>query len=186
MISYLKGKVTEIEADYVVVETAGIGYQVFVGHPYESKINEDVLFYTYHHLREDISALYGFRSKEEKELYVRLLSVKGVGPKVGMTILASTTVNMLIQAIDTEDVAYLKKIPGIGPKAAGQIILDLKGKLASTQEKLVNPMIIEATEALTALGYTKKEIDYALTDIDKDIEQVEDIVRFALNKIMTK
>lgn len=184
MIAYIKGNIAIIQADSVVVDVQGIGYEIFVGHPYEYEMNQEVMFYTYNHIREDINALYGFPTSEEKVLYNRLLSVKGVGPKVGMTILASTTPNMLIHAIDSEDVGYLKKIPGIGPKAAGQIILDLKGKLATSDTVTIQPHVKEAIEALTALGYTKKEIDFAMKDLPDTLETVEEIVKASLQKIM--
>ena len=184
LIAYVKGTVALIQSDYIVIDVQGIGYQIQVGHPYEFAVDKEVMLYTYHHIREDISALYGFTTMEEKQLYIRLLSVKGVGPKVGMTILASTTFNMLVNAIESEDVAYLKKIPGIGPKAAGQIILDLKGKLADAEMASQTPQFNEAIEALQALGYTKKEIEFAMKDINDATMSVEDVVRAALKKIM--
>ena len=184
LIAYVKGTVALIQSDYIVIDVQGIGYQIQVGHPYEFAVDKEVMLYTYHHIREDISALYGFTKKKKKQLYIRLLSVKGVGPKVGMTILASTTFNMLVNAIESEDVAYLKKIPGIGPKAAGQIILDLKGKLADAEMASQTPQFNEAIEALQALGYTKKEIEFAMKDINDATMSVEDVVRAALKKIM--
>ena len=184
MIAHIRGKIEEIQADSCIVDVHGVGYQLFVPQPYEYEKGSDAFFYVYHHVREDINALYGFKTTEEKNLYIRLLSVKGVGPKVAMTILSATTLHMVIHAIETEDVTYLRKIPGIGPKAAGQIILDLKGKLAATTSVVVNPNENEAIEVLIALGYTKKEIEYAMKDMKSDALTVEEIVKLALKKIM--
>ncbi|GBU11055.1 component of RuvABC resolvasome regulatory subunit [Erysipelotrichaceae bacterium] len=184
MIAHIKGTLTTITINSVVVDVHGVGYQIFVSNPYESKQNTEVFFHTYHHIREDINVLYGFKTLEDKDMYIRLLSVKGVGPKVAMTILATTSSSMVIHAIDTEDVAFLKKIPGIGPKAAGQIILDLKGKLATNLETPANQNQNEAIEVLLALGYTKKEIDFALKGVGTVEVEVEVIVKAALKNIM--
>ena len=184
MIAFIQGTVHHILPDSCIVDVHGVGYQIFVAHPYEFKPKQEVFFYTFHYVKEDINALYGFLTMEEKELYNKLLSVKGVGPKVAMTMLAATTPNQLLQAIDSEDVTYLKKIPGIGPKAAGQIIFDLRGKLVNTSAKLVSPILKEASEALAALGYTKKEIDFAFKNVTVTEQSVEDIVRLGLKNLM--
>lgn len=183
MIARIKGEILEILADSCVVDVRGIGYQIHTPHPHEFKVGEQVNFFTYHHIREDLQALYGFTTKAEKELYIKLLSVKGVGPKVAMTMLAATQNEILLHAIENEDVTYLRKIPGIGPKAAGQIILDLRGKLAAISNTQVLPTQLEVIDALTALGYTKKEIDFAMKNIDKNLE-VESMVKQALKNLM--
>lgn len=184
MIAHIKGLITHIQSDSCIVDVHGVGYQLFVARPYDYKVQEEKIFFTYHHIREDIQALYGFDTMEEKSLYLRLLSVKGVGPRVAMTMIAATSPDMLIHAIEKEDVSYLKKIPGIGPKAASQIILDLRGKLTSDAKPLVNEQSQEAIDALNALGYTKKEIDFALKTIDVKTLRVEAIIKQALKNLM--
>lgn len=184
MIAHIKGEVTDIMPDSCVIDVQGIGYQIFIAHPYELVVGQSLFVYTYHHIREDINALFGFLTMDEKNLYIKLLSVKGVGPKVAMTIIAATEINTLLHAIETDDLTYLKKIPGIGPKAAGQIIFDLKGKLVVNQEPLITAQNKEAIEALKALGYTKKEMDYAFKDLDTDGLSVEEIIKKTLQKLM--
>jgi len=184
MIAYIKGKVAYTTADSCIVDVNGIGYQVYVAHPYDFIKDKEVFLYTFHYIKEDAEALYGFVTLEEKEIYNKLLSVKGVGPKVAMTVLAATAPHQLLQAIEESDVAYLKKIPGIGPKAAGQIIFDLKGKLVMNEQTPIVAELKEAGEALTALGYTKKEIDFAFKNIDITGKTVEEIVRLGLKNLM--
>lgn len=184
VIAYVNGIVNYTTANSCVVDVKGIGYQIFVARPYEFSKGQEVFFYTFHYLKEDVSALYGFLTLEEKELYNKLLSVKGVGPKVAMTVLGATVPTQLLQAIETGDIAYLKKIPGIGPKAASQIIFDLKGKIVNADEVRIVPALKEAGEALTALGYTTKEIDFAFKNIEIEDKSVEDIVRLGLKNLM--
>ncbi|MGL5043096.1 MAG: Holliday junction branch migration protein RuvA [Culicoidibacterales bacterium] len=184
MIAHLRGIIEEVYSDSCIVDVNGVGYQLYLAKPYEYQKGQETFFNVYHHIREDVNSLYGFENVETRVLYMRLLSVKGVGPKVAMTILAATTTHTLIQAIETEDITYLRKIPGIGPKAAGQIILDLKGKLATQTAISVNENLKEAIEVLIALGYTKKEIDFAVKDISDTKLTIEVIVKMALKKIM--
>ena len=133
MISFLKGDIVEINVDYVLVDVNGIGFQVFVGKPQDYS-NGRSLIYTYYHVKEDGVSLYGFKTKQEQDLFLRLINVSGIGPKTASGILGATTTNSLISAIELGNIAFLKKLPSIGPKAAQQIILDLKGKLISDEQ----------------------------------------------------
>src|SRR5699024_2557561 len=114
-------------------DVSGIGYEVICANPFDFQANlqKELLIHTYQHVREDIQALYGFKDEDEKNLFVKLISVSGIGPKSAMTILGSIIVSEFIAAIEQEDEKYLTQFPGIGKKTARQIILDLKGKLTS-------------------------------------------------------
>jgi Holliday junction DNA helicase RuvA len=184
MIDYVKGKVAYIGLHYVVIEANGIGYQIQNGNPfqYQNLEGNETIVYTYQHVREDILALYGFATREERSLFEKLLHVSGIGPKGALAILATGTPGQVIGAIQAEDVSFLTKFPGIGKKTAQRLILDLKDKLdelaqrfptnqryaVDTHEassgtkgtsKTKSPSLNEALEALTALGYSDKELD---------------------------
>ena len=158
MYSYLIGTVVEINIDHLVVENNGIGYLIYVSNPYEFTKGKEVKIYLYQHVKEDDLLLFGFKTSEEKEMFLKLILVKGIGCKTAIGILATGDVTSIISAI-----AYLKKIPGIGPKAAQQIILDLQGKFKNTTTTIINNNDLdEAAEVLVALGYKKAEVDKAL------------------------
>ena len=111
MYSYIKGIVKEQESNYIVLDNQGIGYQIFVANPFSYPLDEEVKVYIYSHIKEDEHSLYGFLTKEEKELFLKLLNVKGVGPKLIMPMLATGSVAGIIDAIDRENILYLKKFP---------------------------------------------------------------------------
>src|SRR5690625_5200942 len=132
MIAYIKGKLTHIQDDAVIVDVSGIGYEIICGNPYafQLSLNENVFIHTYHHVREDTQSLYGFKTEDEKYLFTKLISVSGIGPKSGIAILGSVDVSEFVSAVEREDEKYLTQFPGVGKKTARQIILDLKGKLS--------------------------------------------------------
>ena len=150
MYEYIKGKITEIESNYIVIDNNGIGYIVYVASPYSYK-EEETKVYIYQYVKEDELSLYGFKTKEEKDLFLKLIGVKGLGCKMALPMFATNSNTNIIDAIEKEDVTYLKKFPKIGDKVARQIILDLKGKLVSNNTNTVNNT--ELIEALKALGY---------------------------------
>ena len=135
MFDYLKGKVSITAPNYVVIDCNGVGYKIFTPNPYKFKEGETCTAYVYNHIREDENSLYGFTTYEERELFLKLINVKGLGPKTGIGILAGSTPNGIIDAIERENILYIKKFPKVGEKLARQIILDLKGKLVSTNNK---------------------------------------------------
>ncbi|TLG71788.1 Holliday junction branch migration protein RuvA [Culicoidibacter larvae] len=185
MFAYILGIVTDTESDHIVVENQGVGYHVFSPYPYDYEMNSEYKVFTYQHVREDINALYGFKTKDEKALFIRLLSVKGIGPKVAIAILASTTLPQLVAAIEAQDINYLKKIPGIGNKAAQQIILDLKGKLApSDGVDKANHELLNALEALSALGYSTKEVDMVAKQLGNESLTTEEYVKKAFQLLL--
>ena len=183
MYSYIKGIVTETEANYIVVETGGVGYFIFVPNPFAFTLNVETKVYVYNHIREDENSLYGFKTKEEKELFLKLLNVKGVGPKLVMPMLATGSVNGIIDAIARENILYLKKFPKVGDKVARQIILDLKGKLAQSTTEIMTGGFEELISVLEGLGYKTNDIKKILPNMDsnKEIEsQVKDALKLLL------
>lgn len=184
MYSYLKGKITEINPNNVTVDVQGVGYEVLTPNPYEFKRDQEEMVYIYHHVREDVSQLYGFKTKDGKLLFMKLLSVKGIGPKSAMAILATGNVNDVIGAIELGNAKFLAKFPGIGPKASQQIILDLKGKLVFEEQSMFKPDVIsEVEEALKSLGYKAKEIKKATKDLDGS-KSADQLLRDALSAML--
>jgi Holliday junction DNA helicase RuvA len=159
MYEYLIGQVGAVHPNGVVYEVGGIGYFLNVANPYGFKPEGRV--YVHLVVREDSHTLYGFANVEEKALFLKLTSVTGIGPKSALAILAAGDVDSLVGAIESDNVSYLLKFPGVGKKTASQIILDLKGKLADFEvsDSVVHSNELEdALEALIALGYSAREV----------------------------
>lgn len=199
MYEYIVGVVTYISPYYLVVETNGVGYQIAMGNPYRysGRMNQEVRVYVHQVVREDAQLLYGFDSLEEKQLFLKLISVSGIGPKSGLAIMANEDHGGLIQAIETDNVNFLVKFPGVGKKTAQQMILDLKGKLGelaadvqtemAEQVTLINPALMEAVEALSALGYADKEIRKVQKELEElDKQTTDQYLRQALKLLMKK
>ncbi len=181
MYAYIKGKITEIEPNYVTLENNNIGYLIISPNPFSYQIDEEVKIYIHHYLREDMDNLYGFRSKLERSLFIDLISVSGIGPKSALAILSLGEPEKILIAIEAGDVKFLTKFPGIGPKSAQQIILDLKGKLVS--DETVSKKDSEVSEALKALGYSNKEITKAIKNIDDSLS-IEEKIKKALGALV--
>ena len=157
--AYLKGTVAYSAKDFVVIEVAGIGYKVYTANPYEFRKDEATQVFTHQVVSENDLSLYGFKTLEEHDLFINLISARGIGPKTACAILAMKDMSGLRHAIENGDAKYLCKFPKIGPKTAQQIILDLKGKLVVPDAAIfVNNSLSEALEALQALGYGDKEL----------------------------
>ena len=203
MYEYIIGKVTFVSPYYIVVETNGIGYQISVDNPYRysGKMDTVIKLYLHQVVREDAQLLFGFGSLEEKQLFLKLISVSGIGPKSGLAIMASVADHGgLINAIEGEDVTYLTKFPGVGKKTAQQMILDLKGKLgelesseaavaAMTATEAVttsNQALAEALEALSALGYSDREIKRITKQLEALGETTTDVYLSNALKFMMK
>lgn len=181
MYAYLNGIIKDIESNYIVLDINGIGYLIYVANPYYYQIENSYKVYTYTHIREDEFSLYGFKSKEELDLFLKLISVKGLGPKMALPILATGYIEGIMDAIDRENILYLKKFPKIGDKVARQIILDLKGKLAKTVTN--NNVNEELTEALLALGYKNNDIKKVVASIDSNLT-IENQIKEALKLLL--
>ena len=184
MLEYIKGIVTMILPSYIVVENNGIGYRIYTPNPYSYKEGSEYTIYIYEQIREDEHSLYGFNDISEKDMFLKLIDVKGLGPKMALPMLATGSINGICDAINRENVLYLTKFPKIGEKLARQIILDLKGKLDDYVGEDIGPDETEdLMETLTALGYKPTEIKKVIGQIDKSLsleEQVKEALRLLL------
>lgn len=183
MYSYIKGIVVGNTSNAIVVENNEIGYLIYVANPFNYKIGEKYTIYIYNHLREDENSLFGFRTLEEKDLFLKLINVKGLGPRTALPMLASS-VDAIYDAIARENLLYLTKFPKIGDKVARQIILDLKGKLVQNNELFTNDGYGELIGVLESLGYKKADIKKILPSVDPG-KSVEEQIKDAL-KLMLK
>lgn len=181
MFDYFKGTITKQFANYIVVECNGVGYKIYTPNPYKFKLDEVETVYVYTHIREDENTIYGFKSEDERDLFLKLIDVKGLGPRMGITILATSSINGVIDAIDRENILYLKKIPKIGEKLARQIILDLKGKLVLSESD--SKESDELNLALEALGYKAADIKNVVPKIDKSLN-IEMQIKEALKLLL--
>lgn len=178
MYAYIKGIVSQLYPSHIVVEANGIGYEIQTPNSYrfQSQLDKETQVYTQLIVREDAQLLYGFVNLEEKDMFLSLIKVTGIGPKSALAILATSTPNEVAIAIENENESYLTKFPGIGKKTARQIILDLKGKLIITEEYELFPetkdagqdVLEEALLALEALGYSKREITKVKKNLEKE------------------
>lgn len=180
MIGFLRGKVCALFKDEILLDCNNIGFRVKFGRIEDLKLQEEVTVYTYQNVREDEISLFGFLSLAEYELFIKLISVKGLGPRIASNILARVRVEELVRAIETGDFAFMKALPGVGNKTAAQIILDLKGKLVA-EESADDPQAAEVTEALKALGFKVNEISPVLKKMDLTKLKTGEAVRKALN-----
>ena len=182
MYAYIKGTITYIESNYIVVDNNKIGYQIYTASPYSFNLNEEYTIYLYQYVREDEISLYGFKSKEEKDLFLKLIGVKGLGCKMALPMLATGSIDGIIDAIERENILYLKKFPKIGDKVARQIILDLKGKLVAKNEAQTNNYD-ELTEALKGLGYKNSDINKIVKQINPN-DEIETQIKEALKLLL--
>ena len=184
MYSYLEGIIEYQTSNSIVINVNGIGYNVFVPNPFSYEIGEKKRIFVYNHIREDEYSLYGFKSLEEKELFMKLISVKGMGPKVASGIFATGSINGIIDAINKENILYLTKFPKIGEKLARQVILDLKGKIdIETNNELEGNNLDDLISVLENLGYKTGEIKKIISQIDNSKsleEQVKDSLKLLL------
>ena len=196
MIESITGNVDYITAEYIVINNNGIGYKIICPNPFIYKMNEQKSVYTYHYVREDVLALYGFINRKERDLFLKLLNVSGIGPKGALAIVAFGQPEQVVNAIEHEDEKFLTKFPGVGKKTARQMILDLKGKLSifadsditeglfAEVETTTGDELDEAIEALTVLGYGRKEIQKVLPELKKEKMSANEYVKAALKKLM--
>lgn len=172
MIAFVNGIVKIIRNDRVVLNVHGVGYEVYLANALSQKMNEELFLYTYQHVREDAILLFGFIKEEDYEVFMRLINVKGIGPKTAQTMLSVCSGKEMIEAIENDDIKRLKSLPGIGAKTAGQIVLDLKGKFVSLETSdspVSNPVWTQVQDALLSLGYKTNQ----LTKIKKEFENTE-------------
>lgn len=198
MYAYVKGELTEVTVDFIVIEAGGIGYRIFIpGKTFEylPGIGEELKVYTYLHLREDVMILYGFLTKDDLELFKLLITVSGIGPKGGLAILSTLEADDLRFAVLSGDAKAIAKAPGIGAKTAQRVILELKDKMSledafekksehvALQQNAsgLNQVKNDAVQALTALGYSSTESMKAVSAVDITEEMdVEAVLKAAL------
>ena len=187
MIGFLRGKVHHFSTDYVLLDVNDVGYRINFYHPESLKIDEEIVIYTYENIREDEQSLYGFLSLEEYDLFVKLISVKGLGPKMASGILAKKKVNEVIEAIENSDVNFFKGMSGVGSKTASQIILDLKKKLVTeNSQSTSNSQLDDAIEALKSLGYKPIELKNIVKELSKEQMTSDQYIKKALTLLSKK
>ena len=178
MYAYIKGFIKEIESNYIVLDNNGIGYLIYTPNPYSFNIDKEYTVYIYQNVKEDELTLYGFKLKEEKDLFLKLIEVKGLGCKMALPIIATGSINGIIDAIERENILYLKKFPKIGDKVAKQIILDLKGKL-NTNGVVTTNSNDELIEVLKGLGYKTQDILKVVRQVNTNLS-LEDQIKESL------
>ncbi|MES2588417.1 MAG: Holliday junction branch migration protein RuvA [Bacteroidota bacterium] len=188
MISHLNGKLIEKNPTNLIVECNGVGYEVKISlHTFSSlKSEESIFIYTQLIVREDAQILYGFSTKDERDMFNYLISVSGIGPNTAMIMLSSLVPEEIASAITTEDVKTIQSIKGIGVKTAQRVIIDLKDKVSKLNLSTGNIFSegntnrFDALNALVSLGFDKKVIDKALDKISTGDESVEQLIKSAL------
>lgn len=195
MYDYIKGKLSKITAKFIVVETAGLGYVIYVANPYSFSgyVNQEVTIYLHQVIRDDAHLLFGFHTENEKEIFLNLISVSGIGPTTALAIIAVDDNEGLVSAIDNSDIKYLTKFPKIGKKTAQQMILDLSGKFVEASDESAtsrkvsseqNSNLEEAMEALLALGYKATELKKVKAFFEGTNETVEQYIKSSLKMLM--
>ena len=195
MIDYITGTVTELNPAFAVVECNGIGYGINISLNTFSALEKDTSCRILIHeaIREDAHLLYGFATESEKDVFLRLISVSGIGPTTALAIIAVDDNEGLVRAIDQQNITYLTKFPKIGKKTAQQMVLDLAGTFVDTSVQsgvfsqtaaASNQALEEAMEALLALGYKANEIKKIRTFFEGTSESAENYIKSALKMLM--
>ncbi len=195
MLAYIRGTLESKMKGYVVIDVGGLGYKVYmsdVGMDRLGKLGDTVKVHTYYQVREDDISIFGFNTSEELIMFELMISVSGIGAKTALAMLAVIEPSKFALAVISEDVTTLTQIPGIGPKSAKRIILELKDKVKKEeqiaqaqnieiQKAVINDnKVTEAISALQVLGYNKRDIEQAINKIDKKDMSVEDIIKKGL------
>lgn len=202
MYAYIKGLLVQKKEEFVVVEAGGIGYKVFCHQPMQDRIGktgESVCVYTYLYVREDTFALYGFSSIEEHDMFIMLLQVTGIGPKVALALVAQVVPSEFALAVITGDLKRLTQVKGVGKKGAERLILELKDKLKgfafegtegfgsadiTAVSSAESSLMQEAMSALAVLGYSAPEARKAVSSVYKDDLPIEELIRLALRALV--
>lgn len=191
MYYYIKGTLVQKSDNYIVVDANGVGYMIYTSlnsMQNTGEIGKKITIYTYLHVREDVMDLFGFTTIEEKNMFMHLISVSGVGPKAALSILSVTTPAKFALAVITNDVKTITKASGVGPKMAQRVILELKDKMKTDEleidledesEDILSDNRSEAISALVVLGYSSNDAQKAVKGIDGTLS-VEEIIKKAL------
>ena len=196
MYEYFKGIISKITAKYIVLEVNSIGYILHVANPYaySGRLHQEAKVYVHQVVREDAELLYGFATEEEKQLFLSLISVSGIGPVSALAIIAADDNAGLVQAIEQKNITYLTKFPKIGKKTAQQMVLDLEGKVAVVGDELPakaavqasneNQELEEAMEAMLALGYKAAELKKIKKFFEGTTDTAENYIKSALKMLV--
>ena len=196
MYEYFKGIISKITAKYIVLEVNSIGYILHVANPYaySGRLHQEAKVYVHQVVREDADLLYGFATEEEKQLFLSLISVSGIGPVSALAIIAADDNAGLVQAIEQKNITYLTKFPKIGKKTAQQMVLDLEGKVviagddlsakAVVQASNENQELEEAMEAMLALGYKAAELKKIKKFFEGTTDTAENYIKSALKMLV--
>ena len=199
VIAHLKGSIGEKSADRLVVEVGGVGYEVLI--PFSTyyelgEVGDTVSLRIYTHVKEDALVLYGFLSNREKALFVRLIQLSGVGPKLAVAILSGLPVDDFVRAVREADVGRLNGIPGVGKKTAERLILEMKDKIAEVlrgdqeTERVTVPDSLQSdlVSALVNLGYSRNPAERAVGNVlDRNQDQsFGDLLRESLRKVQSQ
>ncbi|HAQ56899.1 MAG TPA: Holliday junction branch migration protein RuvA [Acholeplasmatales bacterium] len=184
MYSYLKGVITEIRTGSITVEVNNVGYALLTPNPYLFELGKTTTVYVYQKVAEDEISLFGFINAAAKELFLKLITVNGIGPKSANGILATGDIDQISAAIASGNAKFLQKFPGIGPKASQQIILDLQGKIDLEAQPVMSGSMTDVDAALQSLGYNAKEIKKVLAKLD-GTKPANELIKDAL-KMMLK
>lgn len=184
MIGSIKGQIIFRAERFVIVETNGVGYKIWLSAESLNKIQkiEESFFFIHTHIREDALDLYGFLIYEELEFFEMLINVSGIGPKGALTILSVASLDTLQRAISTSDISYLTKISGIGKKTAEKMVIELRDKVGKVEQSGNLRDELDALEALKALGYSQNEAREALKDIDAN-KNTNEKIKEALKRL---
>ncbi|MBL7557119.1 MAG: Holliday junction branch migration protein RuvA [Bdellovibrionaceae bacterium] len=188
MIGFLRGEVVELQPEYFILDVQGVGYEIYASLQTIAQISENmnktISMWIYTHVREDALTLFGFQYREEKNLFLSLLKVNGVGPKMAIGILSGAPYDKLVELIENSDAKALSQLPRVGKKTAEQIILSLKGKLVRVQEKAVetSQQRQQVSSALVNLGFKPQLVDEYVSQLPKELS-VEDSIRGGLAKL---
>lgn len=192
MIAFLRGKLASKAYDYVVLDVSGVGYKIMLSGQSVSRLPEigtEIQLLTKMIVKEDDVALYGFQNATEQNVFERLISVSGIGPKAALSILSSYSAEEVIEIIASQDSVRMQKAPGIGKKTASRIILELKdvfaqvgGDLSSQTPSASTSALQGAREALLSMGFTSTEIDLALKDAPSE-ETETGLLQYALKRL---
>lgn len=186
MIGSLKGVVSEVHPGFALLDVNGVGYRVNASIPTlaECVQGEERRFYVHDHVREDGRDLYGFPSHGELAMFERLISISGIGPKVGLTIMSVGSIETIRRAIMSGDLALLTSVPGVGTKTAQKIVLELKGQLVDAPEESMEDR--DVIEALMSLGYSASQARGAVKGVDASVTDTSERIRRALKNLSRK
>jgi len=182
MIVGIEGTIEKKDPTVVHINVNGLIYEVFISvNTYHALEEQSVKLHTIQIIREDAHSLYGFSSENEKQMFAQLIKINGVGPKVGLATCSTFTPSNFASIVQSNDVASLKRVPGIGPKAASRILVELSNFIIDTHNEATSPSSAEAAMALESLGFKKEQIMKALTSIQAT--DTADIIKEALKKL---